>query len=109
MEKRYRHGAISNGIDTMIIGGYSKEIEVWKMSEEPQMHEYKAMNISISENGDYLKPALFLVPIEYCKRKPNFLAMTLGWSLGLFLGLYITLCSIKFYIGFWPRNQVHPF
>ena len=109
MEKRYKHGAISNGIETMIIGGISKKIEVWYISEEPQMHEYKAMNVTISDNSNYIYPALFIVPAEYCQRNPNFLAVTLSWSLGLFLGLYYILFSIKCYIGFWPRNgRVEP-
>lgn len=98
MEGRYSHGAISNGIETMIIGGVSVRIEVWKISDGPKMHEYKTINETILENGDYLNPTLFTVPLEYaqlCKHGPDFLAITLSWSLALFLGLYLILCFIK--------------
>ena len=75
MEGRYSHGAISNGIETMIIGGVSEKIEIWELSDDSKWHEYKTMNETISTNGDYLNPALFIVPLEYaqsCKHDPNF-------------------------------------
>ena len=75
MEGRYSHGAISNGIETMIIGGVSEKIEIWESSDDSKWHEYKTMNETISTNGDYLNPALFIVPLEYaqvCKHGPNF-------------------------------------
>ena len=51
----------------MIIGGVSEKIEVWEISDGPKMHEGKMINKTISENGDYLKPVLFIAPFEYAQ------------------------------------------
>ena len=109
MKKRYRHGAISDGAEIMIIGGYDKAIEVWKMSETPFMHQYKMINETPSENGNYHNPILFVVPKEYgfCQgRKSSFLGGTLTWSLGLFLGLYLILFLVRWNV---KGSVVSPF
>ena len=98
MKKRYDHGAISDGAETMIIGGYDREIEVWKMSDTPFMHDHKIINETFTDNDYYPYPVLFIVPKElvFCQgRKSSFLGGTLTWSLGLFLGLYLILCLVR--------------
>ena len=109
MKKRYRHSAISDGAETMIIGGYEREIEVWKMSDTPFMHEKKIINETFTDNGNYYYPVLFIVPKElgFCQgRKSSFLGGTLTWSLGLFLGLYLILCLVRWNV---KGSVVSPF
>ena len=98
LHQRHNHGAISNSIETMIIGGYQTQIEIWKMSNDPAMHKNKTIG-SIPSKDYHVAPVLFIVNHDYsryCSRKNNFLAMTLGLSLGFSLGFYVILSYIRY-------------
>lgn len=66
MKGRNRHGSISAGDQTMIIGGYASgdaDTEVWRLKDQSG----KIINPTLT-SGNYLYGlGLYIVPFDFCK------------------------------------------